>query len=218
MHDYSASADSIVQEGERTLSRVDDFSSQIDDPRLAKASEKLRSVESLDENSDPESTKQAMENILDAKRLIADVKKSHLKETRTIELENVVEFFNTYIREHARPSEASAFDALIHTARTAIQDNDTSFDHHLDELKQKNFEILWRQDWFVVGKFKSMAEAPRDFTDQQKFTQLVQVGVEAMKNDDIERLRGVIAELTQIQVGIGTGDELFDVANIIKGH
>lgn len=218
MQDYSASTDSIVQEGDRTLSRVEDFSSRIDDPRLTKASEKLRSVESLDENSDPESTKQAMENILEAKRLIADVKKSHLKETRTIELENVVEFFNNYIREHARPSEASAFDALIHTARTAIQDNDTSFDHHLDELKGKNFEILWRQDWFVVGKFKSMAEAPGDFTDQQKFTQLVQVGVEAMKNDDIERLRGVIAELSQIQVAMGTGDELFDVANIIKGH
>lgn len=218
MHDYSASADSIVQEGERTLSRVDDFSSKIDDPRLTKASEKLRSVNSLDENSDPESTKQAMENILDAKRLIADVKKSHLKETRAIELENVVEFFNTYIREHARPSEASAFDALVHTARTAIQDNDTSFDHHLDELKGKNFEILWRQDWFVVDKFKSMAQAPQEFTDQQKYTQLVQAGVEAMKNDDIQRLRTVIAELAQIQVGLATGDELFDAANIIKGH
>ncbi|WP_018405186.1 Hsp70 family protein [Marinobacter gelidimuriae] len=217
MQDYSASADAIVEEGEKTRSRVDDFSARIDDPRLTQARDKLQQVESIDETSDPESAKQAMENILDAKRLIADVKKAHLKETRTIELEHVVDFFDNYVRGNARPSEASSFDALAHTARSAIQDNDTSFDNHLDELRGKNFEILWRQDWFVVEKFKSMAKAPQQFTDRQMFTQLVQAGMDAMEKDDIDRLRAVIAELSQIQAGIGAGDELFDVANIIKG-
>jgi molecular chaperone DnaK len=217
MQDYSASADAIVEEGEKTRSRVDDFSARIDDPRLTQARDKLQQVESIDETSDPESAKQAMENILDAKRLIADVKKAHLKETRTIELEHVVDFFDNYVRGNARPSEASSFDALAHTARSAIQDNDTSFDNHLDELRGKNFEILWRQDWFVVEKFKSMAKAPQQFTDRQMFTQLVQAGMDAMEKDDIDRLRAVIAEISQIQAGIGAGDELFDVANIIKG-
>lgn len=217
LQDYSAAADSIIQDKERTQVRVDEFSAQISDPRLDKASEKLRSVADIDENSDPESNKQAMENILDAKRLIAEVRKAHLKETRTIDLETIVEFFDAYIREHARPSEASAFDTLVHTARSAIRDNDTSFENHLDELRGKNFEILWRQDWFVVNKFKAMAEAPHQFTDQSKFTELVQTGLSAMKADDIDRLRVVVGELAQIEIDLGAGDELFDVANIIKG-
>jgi molecular chaperone DnaK len=38
-----------------------------------------------------------------------------------------------------------------------------------------------------------------------------------MCSDDIEKLRAVVAQLSMIQIGRGPDDEMFDVANIIRG-
>jgi molecular chaperone DnaK len=38
-----------------------------------------------------------------------------------------------------------------------------------------------------------------------------------MRSDDIEKLRAIVAQLSMIQIGSGPDDEMFDVANIIRG-
>ena len=91
------------------------------------------------------------------------------------------------------------------------------FEHHLDELNGKNFEILWRQDWFVVERFKWMVSSPHMFADKHRFEELAQVGTQLMRSDDIEKLRAVVAQLSMIQIGGGPDNEMFDVANIIRG-
>ena len=42
-------------------------------------------------------------------------------------------------------------------------------------------------------------------------------GAQHMRSDEIDNLRTVVAELSLIQIGNGPGDEIFDVANIIRG-
>jgi|AntDeeMinimDraft_5_1070356.scaffolds.fasta_scaffold01894_3 molecular chaperone DnaK len=216
LQNFSESAAYVVQEGEATLARVDELDGQIADPRLQRAREKLESTKGLEDNGDTERSQEAMENVRQAKQLLADVKKSHLKETRAIELKYLVDFFDSYVREHSRPSEESAFDALIRTAENAIKDGDSAFESHLDEMRGKNFEILWRQDWFVVEKFKAMAKRSYQFANASQFESLVETGVKAMESGDIDRLRGVVAELSSIQVGASSGDELFETANIVR--
>ena len=158
-----------------------------------------------------------MEKVLEARKLLAQVRKEHLKEIRQIDLDGVVSFFDEYIRQHARPSEASAFDNLAKTAQRSIDRNDKDFEYHLDELKGKNFEILWRQDWFVVERFKSMVNSPHLFADKHRFEELAQIGTQLMRSDDIEKLRAVVAQLSMIRIGGGPDNEMFDVANIIRG-
>jgi molecular chaperone DnaK len=216
LQNFSESAAYVVQEGEATLARVDELDGQIADPRLQRAREKLESTKGLEDNGDTERSQEAMENVRQAKQLLADVKKSHLKEPRAIELKYLVDFFDSYVREHSRPSEESAFDALIRTAENAIKDGDSAFESHLDEMRGKNFEILWRQDWFVVEKFKAMAKRSYQFANASQFESLVETGVKAMESGDIDRLRGVVAELSSIQVGASSGDELFETANIVR--
>lgn len=216
LQDFSASSAIVAQEGEATLARVDELDGQIDDPRLQRAREKLESTKGLEDNGDTERTQEAMENVLQAKRLLAEVKKAHLKETRAIELKFIVEFFDTYVREHARPSEESAFDALIRTAENAIKDGDNAFESLLDEMRGKNFNILWRQDWFVVEKFKAMAQRPYQFANTSQFEGLVEAGVKAMETGDISQLRGIVGELSSMQIGASSGDELFETANIVR--
>ena len=216
--DYTAAAVMVVEEGERTLNRIDEINEVVDNPKLEQARQKLESAVSLDpEEAETEKSQEAMEKVLEARKLLAQVRKEHLKEIRQIDLDGVVSFFDEYIRQHARPSEASAFDNLAKTAQRSIDRNDKDFEYHLDELKGKNFEILWRQDWFVVERFKSMVNSPHLFADKHRFEELAQIGTQLMRSDDIEKLRAVVAQLSMIQIGGGPDNEMFDVANIIRG-
>ncbi|MEW8008973.1 MAG: Hsp70 family protein, partial [Candidatus Thiodiazotropha endolucinida] len=216
--DYTAAATMVVEEGERTLNRIDEINDVVDNPKLDQARKKLESAVSLDpEEAETENSQEAMEKVLEARRLLAQVRKEHLKEIRQIDLDYVVSFFDEHIRQHARPSEASGFDNLAKTAQRSIDRNDKDFEHHLDELKGKNFEILWRQDWFVVERFKWMVSSPHLFADKHRFEELAQIGTQLMRSDDIEKLRAVVAQLSMIQIGGGPDNEMFDVANIIRG-
>lgn len=216
--DYTAAAAMVVEEGERTLNRIDEINEVVDNPKLEQARQKLASAVSLDpEEAETEKSQEAMEKVLEARRLLAQVRKEHLKEIRQIDLDRVVSFFDEHIRQYARPSEASAFDNLAKTAQGSINRNDKDFEHHLDELKGKNFEILWRQDWFVVERFKWMANSPQLFADKHRFEELAQLGTQLMRSDDIKQLRAVVAQLSMIQIGGAPDDEMFDVANIIRG-
>ena len=216
--DYTAAAALVVEEGERTLDRIDEINEVVDNPKLEQARQKLESAVSLDpEEAETEKSQEAMEKVLEARRLLAQVRKEHLKEIRQIDLDGVVSFFDKHIRQHARPSEASAFDNLAKTAQRSIDRNDKDFEHHLDEMKGKNFEILWRQDWFVIERFKWMVSSPHLFADKHRFAELAKIGTQLMRSDDIEKLRAVVAQLSMIQIGSGPDSEMFDVANIIRG-
>jgi molecular chaperone DnaK len=218
--DYSSerARNHIVEEGEATIERIDEIEEVVQNPKLDLARRKLESASKLDPNeSDPETAKEAHERVLEARTLLAQVRKEHLKEIRQIDLDGLMHFFSKRIRAHARPSEALAFDNLAKTAQRSIDQNDNDFENHLDELKGKNFEILWRQDWFVVERFKSMVNSPHMFADKHRFAELTQVGTQLMRSDDIEKLRAVVAQLSMLQIGRGPDDEMFDVVNIIKG-
>lgn len=216
--DFTAAAAMVVEEGEKTLNRVDSISKVVDNPKLDQARQKLESATSLDPGeAETEKSQEAMEKVFEARKLLAQVRQEHLKEIRQVDLDGVVSFFDEYIRQHARPSEASTFDSLAKTAQRSIDRNDKDFEHHLDELKGKNFEILWRQDWFVVERFKRMLGAPHQFVDKHRYDELVQIGTQFMHSDDIEKLRSVVAQLSMIQIGGVPENEMLDVANIIRG-
>jgi molecular chaperone DnaK len=216
--DYTAAAVMVAEEGERTLNRIHEINEVVDNPKLEQARQRLESAVSLDpEEAETEKSQEAMEKVLEARRLLAQVRKEHLKEIRQIDLDSVVSFFDEHVRQYARPSEESAFDNLAKTAQRSIDRNDKDFEHHLDKLKDKNYEILWRQDWFVVEQFNRKVSSPHLFADKHRFEELAQLGTQLMRSDDIEKLRTVVNQLWMIQIGSGPDSERFDVANIIRG-
>ena len=105
----------------------------------------------------------------------------------------------------------------MRTAQRAIDRNDRDFERHLKNLRNTSFEILWRQDWFVVEKFKSMASLPQRFSDQGLFETLVASGCVFLKNDDIDSLRQVIGQLAQIRIDYVSDIDMAEIANIIRG-
>ena len=135
---------------------------------------------------------------------------------RQVELDKAVQFFDKAVREHARPTEAATFDNLVKTAQRAIDSNSSDFESHLDELRGKNFVILWRQDWFVIDRFKLLAQARHLFPDAREHAQLVAAGTEALRANDIDKLRAIVFQLESLRVGSAGDDEIVATSNIVR--
>ena len=215
--DYTNQAKSIHEQSEHTLERLEEMASKVDDPRLEQAREKLEQASTIESGeADPETAKQAMDNVQEAKRLLALTRKEHLKDIRQLELDRAVDFFEKAVRQHARPTEVTSFDNLVKTAQRALENNGSDFESHLDDLRSRNFMILWRQDWFVIDHFKRLAQASYLFSDAREHAQLVAVGTEAIKANDIDKLRAVVGQLFSIQVGSAGDDDMMAGSNIVR--
>jgi molecular chaperone DnaK len=218
--DYSDSAtsDETFENAERILNRIDEIDNTIDDPRLEQAREKLDFTFSLNpEEASPEERLEAAKNNEVALSILDKVRGEHLKEVRQIDLDHVVKLFDEQLRGRASPTEVAAFDRLTKIAQRAIDKNDKNFQQHLDALKGKNFEILWRQDWFITMVFQDMTKSPHHFIDRGQFTKLIDIGARYLRSDDIGGLREVVAQLWQMQRGEAIEDNMLDMINIIKG-
>ena len=215
--DYTNQAKNIQEQSDHTLQRLDEMASKVDDPRLEQAREKLEQASTIKtDEADPETAKQAMDHVQEAKRLLALTRKEHLKDIRQLELDKAVDFFDKVVRQHARPTEASSFDNLVKTAQRSIDNNSGDFESHLDDLRSRNFMILWRQDWFVIERFKWLAEDTYLFPDAREHAQLVAAGAEALKANDIDKLRAVVAHLDSIRIGSAGEDDMLAGVNIVR--
>lgn len=216
--DFSNAARVVSEQSDQALERVDEMSAKVDDERLDRARDKLESAKTTAQSGDnEEAAKQAMDDVQDAKRLLSDTRQAHLKEIRQMELDDVVERFDKAVRQYARPSEAGAFDNLTKTAQRAIDSNSRDFEVHLSDLRGRNFEILWRQDWYVIDHFKWVAERSYLSSDPDRHAALVGMGREALNANDMDKLKAVVAEIYAIQIDGGSDVDMDAMANIVRG-
>ncbi len=215
--DYTKASKRIVEESERVIERLEEIASKVDDPKIENAREKLARASSLkSDETDPESAKQAMDEVQEAKKLLAQAREDHLKVIRQLELDRTVEFFDSHVRQYARSAETSAFDNLAKTAQRSIDNISRDFESHLSELRGKNFNILWRQDWFVIDRFKWLAENTHLFSNAQEHAGYVSVGQQALGANDIDKLRQVVIYLDSVRIGSSREDDMLAGANIVR--
>lgn len=214
--DFTRATRQVIDEAKRLRERVGAVSSKVDDERLDALLDRLDELELLDEStSDPEKAKEAMDQVLEAKKVLAQVRKDHLKDIQQMDLESCRSLFDEAIRKIGRPAEITAFDNLTRTAERAI--GTMGFDALLDEMKGRNFQILWRQDWFVADRFKQMADEPWRFPEADKHRELVRVGRVALQADDFDKLRAVVQLMYASSIGLGKADDMLKSANIVRG-
>lgn len=126
--DYTQAAKQVSHEAEKLKERLDAVAEKINDPKIDEAFEKLDQASDIsEEETDPETSKRAMDNIHDAKKLLAEIRQKNLKEIRQIDLDKCIEHFEP-LRELARPTEISSFDSLVKTAQRSIDNNGTDFE------------------------------------------------------------------------------------------
>lgn len=217
--DFAHASKLAEEESAKALSRIEQMHSKVKDERLDEAKEKLEEASELaKKKGDPEASKQAMDNIQDAKKLLAQTRKTHLKTIRQMELENATSLFEDVLRSIAKPIDIKKFEDLNRSAQRAIDNNSSDFEAYLSEIKNLNFDILWQQDWFVIERFKQLISNPYAFSDSEQFNQLKQLGHEAIASDDIPKLRKVVFGLYAIKIGSNDNDDILASVNIIKGR
>ena len=217
--DFSSASKLVETQSQEMIDRVEQIEQHVDDNRLDEAKEKLTKAQnSCSNQNDPESTKQAMDDVQEAKKLLAQTRKDHLKTIRQMELDNTIKVYEDLISEYAKPVEQNKFDNLRRSAQRSIDNNSNDFESYLEEIRQLNFDVLWNQDWFVIDRFKYFAESPYLFSDQNEFQQLVSAGLVAMKSDDINKLRQVLIMMYSIKIGSSAQDDILASSNIIRGH
>lgn len=216
--DFSSDTSFVVDEGEKVKGRLEEVEKVVDDPKLERIRSRVERATELEaEGADPERAQDAMEAIQEAKTLLAEVRKEHLKEIRRIDLDATVAMFNDFLRQFARPSEVSAFENLVRTAERAIGEPGGAFEHHHQELQRINFEILFRQDFFIVERFKWCARSPHLFSSRQRYLELIELGNQCLRNDDMDKLREVVVHLSGLQIRGPSELDLLESVNIVRG-
>ncbi len=234
----------VAEEGKRLLERIDRIKKLIgedpngEDPKLDQARKKAESAIMLDPNeSDDEIVLRANQDNLTVQKLLHQVenKSENIKKIRQNDLDAIVKFFDVHVRQFARPTEASEFDKLAETAQRSIDNNDDDFEEHLTELRSRNFQILWRQDWFVIDQFNYYANLPHLFANQDRFEELVHIGkrliahpdiqdilsgrkVATIKSEVVDQLRQIVIQMMDIlrdSRGV-SGLSPEDITNILK--
>ena len=214
--DFSSASELLEEKANDTIDRIENIKAVVNDSKLDEIKETLDNILSKDlTKQDTEDNQKAFEDIQSAKKVLAEVRKDNLQEIRQIELNDINELFNV-IKKYATESELDAFKNLSNTAQRAIENGSNEFDSYLAELKQRNFDIMWRQDWFVLERFASLQSSPHLFIDKVKFRELVSMGSTCIESNDVQKLRIVVSQLYQIKLG-GNDDQMLDKANILRG-
>lgn len=215
--DYSDASKLIDDDAERVGERIDSVAKKIDDPQLERAREMLRRAKEDAAKGDPESAKQAMDNVQEAKKLLALARKGNLREIRQLDLDGCVSTFDEIARKYARPAEESSFDNLAATAKRSIANNSGDFESHLREMRGKIWDILARQDWFIIDRFKWLAGSPHLFHDAAEHANLAMAGHAALEKGDIEKLREVVGHMDFVRITLGGDDQMLAGSNILVG-
>ena len=97
------------------------LSSKVVDTRLQQAKDRISSAQaSASTSTDAESAKKAMDDLQEAKKLLAGTRKDNLKIIRQLDLDGVTKFFDEHIRAIAKPNEITSFENLVNTAKRVI--------------------------------------------------------------------------------------------------
>ncbi|MYF97899.1 Hsp70 family protein [Candidatus Poribacteria bacterium] len=185
----------IIENSIEVNTQIDEIRKVVTDERLNKAEQKLKLANTLDrDESDPEKVKEAEQGIKQAEELIEDVSRMNRKPISQIALTKELTFFDMYCRQHARASEETEFDKLVETAQRAIENNDADFDKHLNELKARIFEVLWRQPFFIIEQFKNIRKTMPVYASNPQITTLIHKGEQLFERDLIRRIEELLPE------------------------
>lgn len=215
--DLSEAAHRVIDERERVADRLQNMANAVEDGRIDLACAQLERANIDVDERDPERVNEALNAIHETKRLLVQVRAEHLQSIRTGELARAVAAFDDWARGLAQPHEINAFDNLARTMRRGIESNSRDFENQLGELRGRTFQVLWRQDGFVVDSFRQFSSAGYRFAEQALYRRLMDEGEEALATDDMAKLREVVVELYRNTSDGGSEADLLEVTNIVRG-
>lgn len=211
--------DNLLSDGDALLDRIGKLEMSVSSEKLQKARDKVESALNIaySDNPDAEPRQEAAESIYEAKRLLYEVRKENVLQVRKADITGLKEFYEEAIQRYATEAEDRDIQSTFRRAQTSIQRRDSSFDGYLDEVRKKCYSILWRQDWFIIDRFKDEVKHANDYIDIGRFNQLATKGENAIDNNQISELRSILGEIYGLPKKSTAHCEENDYVNIIRG-
>lgn len=110
-------------------------------------------------------------------------------------------------------------DKLLATARRSIRERDyDAARRSVDDMKSIHFKVLSDSPEFLIDVFKHLADEKFLAVDEALHDQLVAKGIDAIKAEDISRLRGVLGAMVANRVSSGSdATGIVELAHILGG-
>ena len=218
-------ANSVLSEAEEELDRVQEA--------LGNSSEKETEIikseidsqkEILDNASDGDTTRAVTERARHIRQEISKVK--HSPSTRGKILKQEIEKVAGLYKEHSRVNAdertnerfdtqyKNALDCILRGDGKAIQEAET----HLGEMETINQIELWKNSAFLILVFKNATEKSYLASDPEQYQALLQRGIQAIEDEDMDELRRIIFHLQDQQISVGGADQsITKLASIMAG-
>lgn len=207
----------IRRDGLALLGRLNQIAACISDPRLARIRAKCMAAIHVGSDADPEEAQAACNDLLEARKLIAQLRRDHQRQLRQMDLDGAAAHFDEKVRQYAQEYEREDYQNLMRTAQLAIARGSADFEDILSELRRKSFSILWKQDWYVIELFKRLTGSPSGYTDLARYEELKRSGDELIRNDWIGKLRGVVNALSELRAAAVNTEEMMEEVNVVRG-
>jgi len=216
--DYTTASKYVETEANKLLERINEIEDYIYDERIEHTKEKVnKALSNINDSQDPEVIKMSMEEIQEAKKIISKIKKENITEIRKLELNNMVDFFQENLEQFATNIQRNKFYNLHKSAQKAIDSKSNDFELYIDEMRGVNFDILWQQDWFIINRFKYFIENDYLFPNKEEFNHLSNIGLQALENGDMDKLREIVAHMYASKIGSSMEEDIYAAANIVRG-
>lgn len=212
--DFSSARPAIQADADLTLSKLQELEYKINDGELPRVRQKLDEAGALFVEDDPESIKKAGQKVQEARALLAAIRAGYLPIIRQAELDNTLSSFDLYARNAAKPTELAAFENMARAALRLKDNSSGEFDNILDEMKSTTWNVVWRDDNFVIHRFHWLRERPFLFPDRKLHDGLVEKGQAALDREDISLLRIVVSDMHRAKASSSWSDEVH-LSNII---
>lgn len=211
--------DTIANEGERVMDKADEMAENVRDERLSKVRKfasdaiKLQNAPSID----PEMVKKNNDNLLEAKKILNQIRKDNLRPMRENDLKKAQQLFED-VEPIASATEKQEIRDMLKLAEKVIEREDKTFESTISNIEGKCLFINFnKSDKFVSGWFQYYRQNRYLFTDRKRANELISEGEAAIVNDDYQKLRKIIIQLLQILRSDSKGEGISDIANIMRG-
>ncbi len=210
----------IVSDAQSVLSKADKFEESINDDRLEQVRKLANDAVDLQDctSIDPEAVKKNSDNLLQAKILLDKIRKDNLTVMRQSEFDDSKEDYESNIEHLISGVEKQQMKDLFNTAENALGRNDKIFENLISTIKSKCTMLRFENDdKFVIGLFMSLRESLYAFTNKDEARRLINLGENAINQNDFDKLRGIIVSLFRLMRSSRDVEGISDITNIMRG-
>jgi molecular chaperone DnaK len=137
------------------------------------------------------------------------------------ELAELVGHYSEIVREFADAASNRRFDELAESCRSELgRQTPKTLDAAaiaLCEMQAIHSRNLWRNPGFVVYMFNSLTEERHMSADKAAFDLLIREGAEALKENDVDRLRRIVSALLDVRIQVGGAPAIDRLASVFRG-